>query len=64
MVDYDSPVLSIKVLYMRKVNWSLLRAGLPLLWKLTVHPSASVPAEDVSLRFYLPPYLGVINDLW
>jgi len=53
--------LAIKITYMRKVNWSLLRAGVPLIWKLIFCNCDSAPAVDLTLRISLPNYLDTGN---
>jgi len=57
MVSSDTRALTIEITYMRKVNWSLLRAGIPLVWKLSVRNEDSVPARDLMVRLWLPDYL-------
>jgi hypothetical protein len=57
MVSGDTRALTIEITYMRKVNCSLLRAGIPLVWKLSVRNEDSVPARGLMVRLWLPDYL-------
>jgi hypothetical protein len=57
MLGSQTRALRIEITYMRKVNWSLLRAGLPLVWRLAIHNRDVTPAVGVSLRLSLLPYL-------
>src|SRR5438876_1035697 len=58
MMSGDSRVLALEITYMRKVNWSLLRAGLPLVWRLTIRNCDSTPAGGLRARLSLPNYLN------
>ena len=57
MARIHSTSLTIEIEYMAKVNWSLLRSGLPLIWKLAVRNRGVASAGDLSLRIRLPDYL-------
>ena len=47
--------LSVEIQYMRKANWSLLRAGLPLVWKLVIHNTGDAATPlGLKLRIWLP----------
>jgi hypothetical protein len=49
--------LTLEVNYLRDVNWPLLRAGIPPLWKLVVHNRATAPATGLGLRLSLAHFL-------
>ncbi len=49
--------LVVEIRYMRQVNWSLLRAGIPLVPRLAVRNAGNAPIRDLALRLSLTPYL-------
>ena len=57
MVSHDARALTVDITYMRQANWSLLRAGIPLVWEFTVHNRDCVPAVGLMARLSLPGYL-------
>jgi hypothetical protein len=49
--------LTVEVTYLRDLNWSLLRAGIPPVWRVAVHNRGTAPAAGLRLRLWLAHYL-------
>jgi hypothetical protein len=51
------PKVVAKVTYLRKVNWSLLQAGIPLVWDLHLQNQGDSVLEESALCISVPNYL-------
>jgi hypothetical protein len=50
----------VEITFMRKVNWSLLAAGIPAVWKLDIHNGSSESLEPMELKVWI----GGRSDLY
>src|SRR5579872_5964475 len=50
-------LLKVQVTYLRDVNWSLLRAGIPPVWRLRIKNCDAAPAAGLRLQMLLGHYL-------
>ncbi len=48
--------LSIHIEYTAQLNWSLLRAGIPFIFKLEISSASNLP-QDLTFNLSVPPYL-------
>lgn len=49
--------LRVAISYVPRLNWSLLRAGVPLVWRLSVENRRETPAAGCALRLVVPDFL-------
>lgn len=56
----EHPLLYVEITFMRKVNWSLLAAGIPVVWKLDIRNGSSKSLEPMELKLWI----GSKSDLY
>lgn len=49
--------LRVAISYVPRLNWSLLRAGVPLVWRLSVENRRETPIVGCALRLEVPDFL-------
>jgi hypothetical protein len=56
-VEKDPTRLKITVTHARKVNWSLVSAGIPLVWEVAAENLGSTPLSEAAVKWEIPGYL-------